>query len=138
MRDTGGFSVSDGHDNTRRDERILVVGDIEDNRQLLIRRLRREGFEDIVTALLECIVWLLRRYGRQLAGHTEAEAAAASAAVPDVASLGRQPINGDTSSRTPRPARIRKWWAWQGLNLRPLPCQGSALPLSYTPARRRI
>ena len=27
----------------------------------------------------------------------------------------------------------RKWWAWQGLNLRPLRCQHSALPLSYTP-----
>ncbi len=25
------------------------------------------------------------------------------------------------------------WWAWQGLNLRPLRCQHSALPLSYTP-----
>jgi hypothetical protein len=24
-------------------------------------------------------------------------------------------------------------WAWQVLNLRPLPCEGSALPLSYTP-----
>lgn len=34
----------------RRGERILVVDDIEDNRQLLIRRLRREGFDDIVTA----------------------------------------------------------------------------------------
>jgi len=22
------------------------------------------------------------------------------------------------------------WWAMQGLNLRPLPCEGSALPLS--------
>ena len=30
----------------------------------------------------------------------------------------------------------RKWWAWQGLNLRPLRCQHSALPLSYTPTRR--
>src|SRR3982751_1234 len=27
------------------------------------------------------------------------------------------------------------WWAWQGLNLRPLRCQHSALPLSYTPTR---
>ena len=26
-----------------------------------------------------------------------------------------------------------EWWAWQGLNLRPLRCQHSALPLSYTP-----
>src|SRR3546814_4747727 len=26
-----------------------------------------------------------------------------------------------------------RWWAWQGLNLRPLRCQHSALPLSYTP-----
>ena len=30
----------------------------------------------------------------------------------------------------------KKWWAWQGLNLRPLRCQHSALPLSYTPTRR--
>ena len=29
----------------------------------------------------------------------------------------------------------KKWWAWQGLNLRPLRCQHSALPLSYTPTR---
>lgn len=29
--------------------------------------------------------------------------------------------------------RRGKWWAWQGLNLRPLRCQHSALPLSYTP-----
>src|SRR5690606_32863556 len=28
-----------------------------------------------------------------------------------------------------------EWWAWQGLNLRPLRCQHSALPLSYTPIR---
>ncbi len=27
----------------------------------------------------------------------------------------------------------KTWWAWQGLNLRPLRCQHSALPLSYTP-----
>ena len=27
------------------------------------------------------------------------------------------------------------WWARQGLNLRPPPCQGGALPLSYTPIR---
>ena len=30
-----------------------------------------------------------------------------------------------------------EWWARQGLNLRPLPCEGSALPLSYAPAARR-
>jgi hypothetical protein len=52
------------------------------------------------------------------------------------------------SRRTPAPAAARqslarghactkggKWWAWQGLNLRPLRCQHSALPLSYTPTR---
>jgi hypothetical protein len=25
------------------------------------------------------------------------------------------------------------WWARQGLNLRPHPCEGCALPLSYAP-----
>lgn len=25
------------------------------------------------------------------------------------------------------------WWAQQGSNLRPLPCEGNALPLSYAP-----
>lgn len=25
---------------------------------------------------------------------------------------------------------IQKWWAVQGSNLRPLPCEGNALPLS--------
>ena len=28
-----------------------------------------------------------------------------------------------------------EWWARQGLNLRPLRCQHSALPLSYAPTR---
>ncbi len=28
----------------------------------------------------------------------------------------------------------RLWWARQGLNLRPHPCEGCALPLSYAPA----
>src|SRR3954468_3916771 len=32
-----------------------------------------------------------------------------------------------------RSGKGEKWWAWQGLNLRPLRCQHSALPLSYTP-----
>ena len=27
-----------------------------------------------------------------------------------------------------------RWWARQGLNLRPHPCEGCALPLSYAPA----
>lgn len=26
-----------------------------------------------------------------------------------------------------------KWWVRQGLNLRPPPCEGDALPLSYAP-----
>ncbi len=26
-----------------------------------------------------------------------------------------------------------QWWVQQGLNLRPLPCEGNALPLSYAP-----
>jgi sigma-B regulation protein RsbU (phosphoserine phosphatase) len=34
----------------RRSARILVVDDIEDNRDLLVRRLRREGYHDTVTA----------------------------------------------------------------------------------------
>ena len=25
------------------------------------------------------------------------------------------------------------WWSWRGLNPRPLPCQGSALPLRHSP-----
>jgi hypothetical protein len=29
------------------------------------------------------------------------------------------------------------WWARQGLNLWPLPCEGSALPLSYAPTPLR-
>src|SRR3954468_3073001 len=35
-----------------------------------------------------------------------------------------------------RSGKGEKWWAWQGLNLRPLRCQHSALPLSYTPTAR--
>lgn len=30
------------------------------------------------------------------------------------------------------------WWARQGLNLRPHPCEGCALPLSYAPACVRL
>ncbi len=30
--------------------------------------------------------------------------------------------------------KISYWWARQGLNLRPHPCEGCALPLSYAPA----
>ena len=38
------------------------------------------------------------------------------------------------SSRTPPGfLRRKKWWARLGLNQRPLPCEGSALPLSYAP-----
>ena len=29
---------------------------------------------------------------------------------------------------------LKRWWARQGLNLRPHPCEGCALPLSYAPA----
>ena len=28
------------------------------------------------------------------------------------------------------PISLENWWALQGLNLRPLPCEGNALPLS--------
>ena len=31
------------------------------------------------------------------------------------------------------PRGIGMWWAREDLNLGPLPCQGSALPLSYAP-----
>ncbi len=31
---------------------------------------------------------------------------------------------------------LKRWWARQGLNLRPHPCEGCALPLSYAPAGR--
>jgi len=30
------------------------------------------------------------------------------------------------------------WWARQGLNLRPHPCEGCALPLSYAPALGKV
>ena len=30
--------------------------------------------------------------------------------------------------------QVDLWWARQGLNLRPHPCEGCALPLSYAPA----
>ena len=32
---------------------------------------------------------------------------------------------------------LKRWWARQGLNLRPHPCEGCALPLSYAPALAR-
>src|SRR5690606_41386216 len=34
-----------------------------------------------------------------------------------------------------RPKPLKRWWARQGLNLRPHPWEGCALPLSYAPAR---
>lgn len=39
-----------GRGKPKRTERILVVDDIEDNRQLLVRRLEREGFQGIALA----------------------------------------------------------------------------------------
>src|SRR5689334_3102170 len=45
-------------------------------------------------------------------------------------------IAGSVALRTAKVNDLRRglsWWAWQGLNLRPLRCQHSALPLSYTP-----
>src|SRR6266540_2493295 len=49
--------------------------------------------------------------------------------------LGNQPAS--PARETPRGGHnvltcAVVWWAWQVLNLRPLPCEGSALPLSYT------
>ena len=53
--------------------------------------------------------------------------------------LGELGRNGAGETKKPRTVRDRpgllNWWAWQGLNLRPLRCQHSALPLSYTPTR---
>src|SRR6266542_2989849 len=43
------------------------------------------------------------------------------------------PCRGAQPLRDRARQRGGKWWAWQGLNLRPLRCQHSALPLSYTP-----
>ena len=37
-----------------------------------------------------------------------------------------------------RGCRVEAWWARQGLNLRPHPCEGCALPLSYAPASSTI
>ena len=42
-----------------------------------------------------------------------------------------------TDPRSCVPAR-RCWWARQVLNLRPLACEASALPLSYAPWRSRL
>ena len=41
-------------------------------------------------------------------------------------------LESDRVYRKPYCARhdVGEWWAMQGLNLRPLPCEGSALPLS--------
>ncbi|MEA3016590.1 MAG: hypothetical protein QOI38_1312, partial [Sphingomonadales bacterium] len=44
--------------------------------------------------------------------------------------------NGRAADIRSLPVLFEKWWAWQGLNLRPLRCQHSALPLSYTPTAR--
>ena len=43
-------------------------------------------------------------------------------------------INADNAQFGVRSA----WWARQGLNLRPHPCEGCALPLSYAPAVRGL
>jgi hypothetical protein len=36
----------------------------------------------------------------------------------------------EQGARTVEMEGVEKWWAVQGLNLRPLPCESSALPLS--------
>ena len=38
----------------------------------------------------------------------------------------------DEYPRVKRRCFVFKWFEWQGLNLRPRPCEGRALPLSYT------
>ena len=43
-------------------------------------------------------------------------------------------LSGWPATRSPQG---EGWWAYLGLNQGPLPCEGSALPLSYTPALAR-
>ena len=44
-------------------------------------------------------------------------------------------MHASAEARRPRgdDRQDAKWWARLGLNQRPLPCEGSALPLSYAP-----
>src|SRR5271166_6046839 len=42
----------------------------------------------------------------------------------------RPELRGFLTTRKPRRFARTAWWAMQGSNLRPLPCEGSALPLS--------
>ena len=64
---------------------------------------------------------LIRRKGREIEFTDWAKCAASRASSPSYLELDRR--------------RPEAWWARQGLNLRPHPCEGCALPLSYAPAR---
>lgn len=100
---------------TRRADDVALLRTLTSDREGLVDGLRRRVMaagrglsahdqESLfaVTALLERIVWLLRRYGRYLAEHAETEA---TTVTPEAAPVGPpQPISGDTSSRTPSSA----------------------------------
>ena len=49
-------------------------------------------------------------------------------------SASAAPLEGQNGGPKPASDLHLYLWAYEDLNLGPLPCQGSALPLSYTPA----
>ena len=92
---------------TRHTDDVALLRTLTSDREGLIDGLRRRVMaagrtlsardqESLfaVTALLERVIWLLRRYGRYLAAHVETEAAVALAAetIPDAVPLGQPPV----------------------------------------------
>ncbi len=118
--------------------------------RLVSARCRKPGFER-VGAILPAVMLRFsnaRRRGaaqcdrdrrREIVVDRADQVAAAVTSGPGCARDVERPraptVRSNQKRRKTLNLRAKKWWAWQGLNLRPLRCQHSALPLSYTPTR---
>ena len=72
------------------------------------------------------------RYAKYDANYLKEAKEAVESLINEVANQTESGLNPKDASQL-RARDKRKWWAYVGSNYGPLPCQGSALPLSYTP-----
>ena len=70
---------------------------------------------------------LTRYMGRTLAGSAQNRLASFQVDTSDPTTCHQRPRRRNHGDR------MKEWWARQGSNLRPCPCKGLALPLSYAP-----
>ena len=69
--------------------------------------------------------------GKEILAGTVALQSGASTNLPLAIPILRSKCGNDSAPTSCRIQRPRRWCPWRGLNARPLPYQGSALPLSY-------